>query len=396
MTADSITLIAPYLAPAAVGPRAARSRRIATALAAAGHRVHLVAIADPTISEPVLATAPGTLVGAMGEPGLSARRRLRATSARAARRLLPLPDANLRWAAAVLRDPALAEPPSPRTTIYAIAAPFSALIAGALLARRWGAPLIGDIGDPWFAAGPAEARLAAATMRRIDALVVTNEPTAAACRAQLRPGAPILVAPNGADPLPRSAPPNGERPLFLQLGTLSHARTDSAAAFRALAALDREGLIRFRSHGEAWVRLPPAASRHHRGVLGEGEARRLMGSAAAVLVVGNRNPIQIPSKVYEVARSEAWALCVSQHRREPGVEILRASGHAVACTNDEAAIRAGALTILGRERRGERPRPTDRHSWETTLDRIERFAAPAPAAARERRPLDPEPAPAGG
>ncbi len=125
----------PLLAPAAVGPRAARSRRIATALAAADRRVHPVAIADPTISEPVLRNGAGNPGRRDGEPGLSAHRRLRATSARR-----PAAAAAARCQPALgsgggSRDPALAEPPSPRTTIYAIAAPFSALIAG-LLARR--------------------------------------------------------------------------------------------------------------------------------------------------------------------------------------------------------------------------------------------------------------------
>ena len=389
---DSITLIAPHLAPAAIGPRATRSRRIARALTDAGHRVHPVVIADPTLQHPILAAAPGTLIGAMGEPGMSSRRRLRAGLARAAQRILPLPDAQLHWAATVLRDPALERPPSPRTTIYAVAAPFSALIVGALLARRWKAPLIGDIGDPWIGAGPAEARLAAWTMGRLDSLIVTNEATASACRPQLAPGTRTIVAANGADRLWRAPAAPDEPPLFLQIGTLSRVRTDPVPAFRALAELDRRRLIRFRSHGEAWVPLAPDLARYHHGVLGEDEARNLMGSAAAVLVVGNRNPIQIPSKVYEVARSEAWGLFVSEHQREPGAAVLRASGHGVVCANDEEAIAAGALTIVERERCGERPRPSADHTWEETLGRVVGLVEDRPALDRDRCEPAAEPA----
>ncbi len=368
---DSTTLIAPYLTPAAIGPRAVRSRRIAAALAARGGPIHAVVIDDGrSIAAPILASAPGPLAGTMGEPGMNPRRRARAAVADRARRLIPLPDAHLRWAAAVLRDPALKRPPSPRTTIYAVAAPLSSLIVGAVLARRWGAPLIGDLGDPWLPRGAAEARLAAAVMRQLDALIVTNERTAEACRARVLPGTEIIVAPNGADELRRAATPAAEPPLFLQLGTLSNARIDHGHAFRALAELDREGLIRFRSYGEAWIRPAPEVAAHHRGVVSPDAARTLLQAAAAAVVVGNRSPLQIPSKVYEIARSQAWGLYVSERDREPGAEVLRATGHGIICANDAAEIRAGALEIRERERRGTRPRPTARYSWEPTLDRI--------------------------
>ena len=55
---------------------------------------------------------------------------------------------------------------------------------------------------------------------------------------------------------------------------------------------------------------------------------------------------------------------------EPGSEILRESGHGVVCGNTEAEIRAGALEILAREARGERPVPTDRFSWQVMVDRV--------------------------
>lgn len=202
--------------------------------------------------------------------------------------------------------------------------------------------------------------------------------------------ATIVVAPNGADPIDRAATPAGEPPLFLQLGTLSSSRIDPGTAYGALAELDREGLIRFRSFGEAWVRLAPDAARHHLGVIGTEAARELMRAAAAVVVIGNRNALQIPSKVYEIARSQAWALCVTELDPDPGAEILRVSGHGVIRRNDAAAIRSGALEIVERERRGERPQPTAGFGWEAMLDRIvalvgdEGDAAPRRADGRAR------------
>jgi len=372
---DSITLIAPYLVPDSIGPRAARSRKLAEGFRAVGIDIHAVVIddglpPDETIGGPALASAPGPLVGEMGEPGMNMRRRLRAAAADQARRAIPLPDAHIRWAASLAVDPALREPPTPGTVVYAVAAPFSSLVLGAILARRWGVPMIGDLGDPWPTRGAAEARLARWAIESVSALIVTNQRTADAYRGQVRPGVPILVAPNGADELKRAEPESDELPLILHLGTLSNLRVDPGPAFNALARLDQEGELRFRSHGEAWVRLDPEAARHHLGVIPEDEARALMRSAAAILVVGNRNAIQIPSKVYEIARSEIWGLCVSELVREPGAEILRESGHGVICGNTEAEIRAGALEILAREERGEQPVPSERFSWEELVSRV--------------------------
>jgi FkbM family methyltransferase len=374
MSVHSIALVAPYLSPASIGPRGVRSRRIAEALVKEGHEVHAIVGDDGKLGEipsgvNVLAAVSGPIVGGMGDPGMDTRRRTRASLVSAARRVLPIPDAHVGWAFATARDSRLATKPHGVSAIYAVAAPFSSLVLGAILARRWNVPLIGDLGDPWPLRSPAEARLERATIRRLAALVVTNERTADAYRDKVSPEVKILVAPNGADVLRRSAD-EVEPPLFLQLGTLSHLRVDAGPAFRALATLDREGLIRFRSHGEAWVTFSPETAKHHLGVIPEREARELMRSASALLVVGNRNAIQIPSKVYEIARSDLWALCVSELEREPGPELLRESGHGVICSNTEPEIRAGAIEILDRRGRGDWPKPSELHSWEEALDRV--------------------------
>lgn len=383
MRADSITLIAPYLAPAAIGPRAVRSRRLATGLRAVGHRVHAIVVGegDSPADADVLAAARGPLVGRMGEPGMGTRLRLRSAAIRQARRALPLPDAHLGWALGLTRDRRLRVPPSPATVVYAVAAPFSSLVLGATLARRWGVPLVADLGDPWPIRGAAEARVAEWVLEAVTALVVTTERAAERYRGAVAATVPIIVAPNGADELVRAGGGDCEPPLFLQLGTLSDQRVDPNPAFRALAGLEREGGLRFRSHGEAWVRFEREVAGHHLGVVSGDEARTLMGSAAALLVIGNRSEIQVPSKVYEIARSSAWGLYVSEFEREPGAEILRRSGHGVVCANTEAAIRAGAIEILAREARGERPAPSAEFSWQRSIDRVIGLLEGAPATA---------------
>lgn len=375
MAPDSITLIAPYLEPDGIGPRATRSRRLAAGFREAGRPVHAIVTdggrgPDRAVGAEPLAAARGPLIGRMEEPGIGFRRRLRAAAVGRARRALPLPDAHIGWALNLARSRGLARPPSPATILYAVAAPFSSLVLGAVLSRRWGVPLIGDLGDPRPLRGPGEARLAAWTMTRLSALVVTNERTAASYREHVSPGLPIVVAPNGADELGRTAGGAGLPPLFLQLGTLSGSRVDPNPAFGALAGLEREGRLRFRSHGEAWVRLDRRVERHHLGVLSGDEARALMSAATALLVVGNRDATQIPSKVYEIARSRAWGLYVSELDGEPGAAILGRSGHGVVCANSEREIRAGALELLAREARGERPTPSPAFEWRCTVDRV--------------------------
>lgn len=83
---------------------------------------------------------------------------------------------------------------------------------------------------------------------------------------------------------------------------------------------------------------------------------------------------------------------------EPGAEILQASGHGLVSANDEASITAVAGAILERERRGERPRPIDRFSWEATLERVAAFIDGGFVAGGRGRPsgrAEPAPVPTG-
>jgi hypothetical protein len=371
VVADGIALIAPYLPGGSIGPRATRSRRIAAGLAAAGlvPRAVVAGEAPANGGFEIAAAADGPLIGEKRDPGMGTRLRVRSALARQVRRVVPVPDAHTRWALAASRSPGLAQRPAGVEAVYAIGAPYSSLVLGALLARRWGVPVIGDLGDPWPIRGIAEARLERWTLSRMAALVVTNEPTAELYRGRIAVGGEIVVAPNGSD-ITRGRE-REEPPLFLQLGTLTGQRTSPAAAFEALGRLDREGVIRFRSYGESWVQLDREIAELHLGVLGEEEANELMCRASALLMLASLREIQIPSKAYEIARSDLWGLCVSEIDRDPGAELLRRSGHGVAAPNTVDGVRAAALEIVERLRAGRRPQPTgEHHSWEATVDAV--------------------------
>jgi len=372
MANPAIVLIAPYLTPGSIGPRAIRSRRIAEGLAAAGHEVRPIAIDDGRLGElsglgPPLATAPGPLVGGMSASGTGRRRRLRSRLVAAAQFALPVPDPHGRWAAQLLRCDELRVKPPDAGCIYAVGPPYSSLVLGAALSRRWSLPLVGDLGDPWPSRGPVLRRLERRTMSALDALIVTNQRTAEHFAPMLGAGTEVLIAANGAEPVRRSTRPG--RPFFVQLGTLSPLRTDPGPIFEALSSLDRDGVIEFASYGEAWVALSPEAAHHHHGVVPPDQALELMAEATALVVVGNRNPAQIPSKVYDVLASDVRALYISELREEPGAELLRRSGHAVVSANEVAAITEAARKLIGLEAAGSRPHPSSEHSWQRTVER---------------------------
>ena len=252
--------------------------------------------------------------------------------------------------------------------VLAVGLPLASLIAGARISRALGVPFVADLGDPWEAPG-AEARAhRMATLGEASALITTTDALAAALSTHLATGTPVLIAPAGGT-ISRRGPDAGV-PLFVQLGTLTRARVDPRPAYRALGALHAEGRIEFRSHGGAWLDGSESLPHPHGPPLGHDHALELLGRAAAALVLGNTNREQLPSKAFELACTDVWALCVSELEDDPAAAVLRGSGHAVEAPNDEASIRAAALEILARTERGERPEPDRSHAWGHRLDRI--------------------------
>lgn len=363
-------LLTASLSPGAVGPRGARSRRLLPAFDEAGYEV----IGVTVDADRMFPAAPGPRW-----------RRVRATVVRMARALLPLTDHQIARSLAIYRKLRKLPRPPGLVAIYAIGFPFSALVLGARLSRIWGVPLIADMGDPWPRRGPAEYLLERWTLGRASTLVVPTERMAAVYRRRRRAGYRVVVAPNGADRV-RSVR-NRTRPLFLHVGTLSHLRIDPGPAFRALASMERDGLIEFASYGSTWTSLPPDVARHHQGPIATERAGHLLAQSSAALILGNRSPIGLPSKTMQVVRSDVWALFVTEHESELGAEMVVDTAHGeVVSENSEAAICEAALSILTREERGERPEPTDGFSWEETLAILIQVVDDTTAPGEQSRP----------
>lgn len=270
--------------------------------------------------------------------------------------------------------------------VLAVGLPLASLVAGVGIARVLGVPFVADLGDPWEATG-AEARAhRTETLGEASALITTTDALAAELSAELAPGTPVLIAPAGGTVSRRGpAVPRADAPLFVQLGTLTRARVDPRPAYRALGALHAAGRIEFRSRGGAWLDGSETLPHPHGPPLGHDDALELLGRAGAALVLGNTNREQLPSKAFELACTDVWALCVSGLDNDPTAAVLRGSGHAVEAANDEASIRAAALEIVSRTERGERPEPEPAHSWARRLDGIAELLRAVSARGRSSR-----------
>lgn len=266
--------------------------------------------------------------------------------------------------------------------VLAVALPLASLVAGARVAEALDVPLVADLGDPWDPEDAGGRDLRDATLGRAAALITTTDALAATLADALPARAPVLIAPNGGTHLRPDRAGDGGPPLFVQLGTLTTARIDPRPAYEALGALAAEGAISFRSHGGAWLDGSESLPHPHRPPLGHAESLELLRGAGAALVLGNVNREQLPSKAFELACTDVWALCVSELENDPATAVLRASGHAVEAANRPASIRAAALEIVRRLERGERPEPDSSHSWERRIDAIAELVADlAPARA---------------
>ena len=185
-------------------------------------------------------------------------------------------------------------------------------------AARWLVPrkvkYVVDLGDPWALTLPPDelppmGRLRAArcewfVWRFASAGVVTTAPQADALR-RLFPALPITVRPNGFRPVPVPAAPTtwwpSSRTLRLaHYGNLYGSRLPIAPLLAGLAASGHWEHVVFTQYGEDWTDtlkgVSPAVRVELRPPL---PWEKVVASASehdVAVVVGNRNPAQLPSK----------------------------------------------------------------------------------------------------
>ena len=239
------------------------------------------------------------------------------------RALLAIPDRWVPWAFAVSRSSdVLRAPPS---IIVASGPPHSVHIAGALLARRTGAPFVMDMRDEWTLRPLTRSRLPwriaieriaeAWCLRRAAALVVVSDESRARYRRRYPWAAGrITVIPNGFDPEDLSgvvpAPLGAAKELTVGYAGSFQVGTDIEPLFAAVGAITRRGLggrpIRFEMVGPFVPRDEEIARRHVAGdALRIGQfvphrrALELMSGWDALCVIATDGPASQAGKIYE-------------------------------------------------------------------------------------------------
>ncbi len=281
---QSLAIVA-FAADQPLSPRGERAR----AVAAAGRRV-----------------AETRLIGPEGAAAV--RRRSRRTCRVASPWLLDAWEPEAVWALRRLRA-------RPDVGLL-VGFPFSGVYWGSRWLARAGVPYVVDLGDPWRLTLPPgqrppmgglrAARCEAYVWRHASGAILTTRLQAEAVR-RLFPHLPVAVRPNGYRSVSQTVPADpGRDPTTLRLvhyGNLYAPRLDIAPLLSGLAACGRWRSIVVTQQGEDWtgvLRRLPATVRV--------ELRRpsswdtVISTAAAhdvAIVLGNRNPAQLPSKAVQ-------------------------------------------------------------------------------------------------
>lgn len=274
--------------------------------------------------------------------------------------------------------------------------PFSTLAWGARRLAAQGIPYVADLGDPWILTvrEPHVHGLAAARSRRVETrlwqsaagAVVTTRGQAEALKA-LFPGLRILVRPNGyAAPAGPGAGEgaNGacrERLRLAHFGTLSGQRISVVPFLTSLARSGRWRVIEFHQFGADWsgmlnglpepIRIRTEPSRPW------SEMAEQAGRYDAVVVVGNRDPRQLPSKVVDYLALPVARIAVTAHPRQDSIVEYLADkpGWLVVADGDPGAGRLVADHVAAC--RGRALEAPVSESWPRVADTVVRFFASA-------------------
>jgi hypothetical protein len=173
-----------------------------------------------------------------------------------------------------------------------------------------------DLGDPWALTLPPDQRPVMGRMRAArcesfvwrfaSAGVVTTQLQADSLR-RLFPALPIVVRPNGFRPAIPPTSTGGRRPVrtlrLAHYGSLYESRLAIAPLLSGLAACGRWDSVIFTQHGEDWTGalrgLPPRVQLQLRASLPWDQVVATACEHDAAVVIGNRNPAQLPSKAVQ-------------------------------------------------------------------------------------------------
>jgi glycosyltransferase involved in cell wall biosynthesis len=392
---------------------AIRARKVAEALAAAGHDVHVITLPSgpgedgakvdaPGITRHVIVPnrSPRELVLALREklrprtpqtaqpgeqgPAHSGHGTVPETSAlkRYFFSFLWLPDdvQGFIWPAMKLARRLAA---GDGAVLYSTAPPFSPHLAALLAKRFTGAPLILEFRDPWADNRQKpphvrsqftdwlDAQLERACLRAADLLISVSSGIDRLLAAKQDRGirAPRLLIRNGIDTLITPAELPGAPFRILHAGTCSHGR-DPRPFLRALAAAVnkadfpiRELEVRFIGEcseyaGQDLRQLANSLGLdgvvHYEAWVPRDEVLRLMSQSQLLLVLAQKQPDQVPNKVYEYLGAGRPILAYADADGEVAALLRGLPGHHVSMADNEVAT-VDFLAQSLRERRSMLP-----------------------------------------
>jgi hypothetical protein len=255
-------------------------------------------------------------------------------------------------------------------------------------------PYVVDLGDPWaLTLPPGErpsmgvrraARCEEFVWRFAAAGVLTTQLQADGIRA-LFPGLPLVVRPNGYRPVRHPpAPPAGPRRdrtlRLVHYGNLYRSRLEISSLITRLATCGRWDSVVLTQQGEDWTGalrgLPPAVRVDVRPQQPWEEVVRAAADHDLALVVGNRNPAQLPSKAVQyltlpiprlaVVGGDSADALTGYVREKPGWLTLRNNAPA-------ELVGAAVAAHLSRTWSAEALAPPPQESWEAVAQTLLEF-----------------------
>ncbi len=386
-------LFVSYYAPPHASPRSIRIARAGRALLRAGDELHILSADLGGSEDGLLAQLSGALFYRV-EPGPLERRSRRgqggrgggtspeapetgetrallskAGSAERARRIaetLLVPDLRAEWIPkALLRARTLPRP----DLVVSFSPLFSSVVLGDLLSRWFRAPHVIDYGDPWsyrpgYPFGPWRHRVDRALEGRIvgraAGIIVTTEAQREATRRVFNRGPDAVCLSNGYDPSDYPPPDPAPGQALRYLGSIYGPRLPLGGFSEALQGHPHWPLLELYGVIEGGLLADSASWLDPRGLVDFPTSIALMREAGALFVVGNRQALQMPSKVFSYMGSGRPILALVEGPDDPMTRL--GLGDQLVWTRPDTRSVSRALDQL-HERIHERFVPPQEWSW---------------------------------
>lgn len=289
-----------------------------------------------------------------------------------------------------------------------IAYPWSPVAYAARRLRAAGIPYVVDTGDPWTLTSAVidTKLLARSRTRRAERAIWSDASGAVVTTEQQRdvleqmfPGLPVLVRPNGYDPVAAEAPPPVRPPAapgrlrLAHYGMLSALRLDVSALLEALLRSGYWDSISFTQYGDDYAgmlsRVPAGVEVDRRSAQPWSEVLSAAGEFDLAVVVGNWLTGQLPSKAIQYMTLPVPRLALTQREHDDALaDYVRGRPGWLALAIDDPEAGRRVRDHLERRWSAADLAPPAEEAWPAVAERIagfvtERAGSPPEWGARE-------------